>query len=95
MRITNEQRRRLCELMYFVLTEIRMLSWKRNAKQAADLADAFHNLPKDMWKDDFALERFRDSFLKGYQAKYRRSKMRNYVARIDEIIAMEADPSAN
>ena len=95
MRITEAQRKKLCELTYFALVDIRTLGWEGKAEQAADLADAFRNLPKDMWKDDFSLEQFRGLFLKDYQKKYPKDKGRNYLVMIDKVIAMGEDPSAN
>src|SRR5215510_8245439 len=42
---TESERQQLCEMLHFALLEIRMLGWNGKASQAADLADAFHNLP--------------------------------------------------
>ncbi len=95
MRVTNAQRKKLCELMHFAFIEIRHLGWSGKAEQAADLADAFHNLPKDMWKEDFALEQFGDLFLKDCQTKYPHGKIQNYLAQVRKIIAMREDPSNN
>ena len=47
------QRAKLCELMSEAFLELRMLAWNGNAAQAADLADAFHNLPALMYTDRF------------------------------------------
>ena len=90
MRITDDQRQKLCELMYWAFLEIRMLGSTGKAEQAADLADAFHNLPREMWKPDFALEEFRTFFLKDYHAKYPEGKVRNYLADVDAIIFINA-----
>jgi hypothetical protein len=95
MRLTDVQRKKLGELIYRALVEIRLLSWQKKPEQAADLADAFHNLPKDMWKDDFALEEFGHLFLKDYQAKYPDSPVANYLAAVEQIIAMGEDPATN
>jgi hypothetical protein len=95
MRITDAQRKKLCELIYSALLEIRQLGWDGKSGQAADLADAFHNLPREMWKDDFSLEQFRDLFLKDYQASYPKERIRNYLKQVDQIIAMGADPATN
>ena len=46
---TDEQRRVLCEMMACAFIEIRMLGWAGKAAQAADLADAFHNAPREMY----------------------------------------------
>jgi hypothetical protein len=67
--------------------EIRWLGWSGEAEQAADLADAFHNLPQCMWRDDFSLQFFRDAFLAVYRQKYPTG--RDYIAMLAEIISME------
>jgi aminoglycoside phosphotransferase len=66
---------------------MRLLGWAGKAQQAADLADAFHNLPTGMWQVDFNLQLFRDAFLVPYQQKYPQGRARDYVAMVDEIIA--------
>ena len=72
-----------------------MLGLGGKSKQAADLADGFHNLPKDMWKDDFSLERFRDDYLAVYQKKYPKRRPYNYVRAVNQILASEEDISGN
>lgn len=48
--LPNEvQRQQLCDLVAQALIEIRMLCWNNKPAQAADLADAFHNLPREMY----------------------------------------------
>jgi hypothetical protein len=86
---TDAQRQKLCEMIHQAFIEIRLLGWDGKAGQAADLADAFHNLPRDMWRDDFSLQFFRDAFLSVYQKKYPTRIVRDYVAMVDEIIAMK------
>jgi hypothetical protein len=86
--LTEAQRQKLCEMLYHAFIELRLLGWSGKAEQAADLADAFHNLPASLWKDDFSLRFFRDSFLGVYQRKYPEGRVRDYVAMLDEIIAM-------
>jgi hypothetical protein len=85
--LTDAQRRRLCEMMHYAFVEMRLLGWGGKAEQAAELADAFHNLPVDMWRDDFSFQFFRDSFLGVYQRKYPEGRVRDYVAMVDEIAA--------
>jgi len=94
MRLTTGHKRILCDLMRSAFLEIRFLGLKRRGKQAADLAQAFHSLPKEMWEPDFTLEGFREC-LKKYQAKYPTAKSRNYVFEVNQIIAFLEDPSAN
>lgn len=85
---TDAQRQKLSEMMHQAFIEMRLLGWDGKAEQAADLADAFHNLPRDMWQIDFSLQFFRDAFLAVYQKKYPVRLVRDYVAMVDEIIAM-------
>jgi hypothetical protein len=75
-------------MMYWAFLEMRHLGASGKAAQAGDLADAFHNLPTDMWRNDFSLQFFRDSFLMVYQKKYPEPRFRNYIAMVDEIIGM-------
>lgn len=86
---TDSQRRKLCEMMHHAFIEMRLLGWGGKSEQAADLADAFHNLPRDIWHDEFSLQFFRDSFVAVYQRKYPEGRSRDYVAMVDEIIAMK------
>jgi hypothetical protein len=81
---TDAQRRGLSKTLSLAIIEIRYLAYKGKSEQAADLADAFHNLPVDMWADHFSLHFFRDSFLKVYKQKYPVG-IENYVAMLDEI----------
>jgi hypothetical protein len=85
---TDAQRRNLSNMLYFAFLEIRVLGLKGKSAQAADLADAFHNLPLGMWSDSFSLRFFCDCFLQSYQQKYPEHPT-NYVAMLDEIIAMQ------
>lgn len=84
--LTNAQRQKLCEMMFEALLELRMLGWAGKSQQAGDLADAFHNVPIGIWRDDFSLTFFRNSFVGAYQRKY--PETRDYVAMVDAIIAM-------
>ena len=54
------------------------------SEQAADLADAFHNLPKDIWNETFSLE-IRDNFLSVYEQKYPEGRVRDYISAVNEI----------
>jgi hypothetical protein len=95
MMINEAQRQKLGELIHNVLVEIRELGWNGKAQQAADLADAFHNLPNDLWDDELALERFCDLYLKDYLTKYPQPGFFNFQTSLDQIIRMGEDPSTN
>ena len=95
MQLNDGQRKKLGELLHNALVEIRELGRAGKAEQAADLADAFHNMPNDMWDDDFALEQFCDLYLKGYQAKYSEGRIYDFTGLIEQIIKMGENPSTN
>lgn len=69
-KISDAQRKDLCGMMGQAFIEIRFLCRGGKCEQAADLADAFHNLPGGIWSDDFSLEFFYDVYLGEYQRKY-------------------------
>ena len=46
---TEEERARLCDIIGYAFVQLRILGWQGKAAQAADLADAFHNLPQEMY----------------------------------------------
>jgi len=95
MRITDAHRKKLSEMMHWAFVEIRLLGSTGKAEQAADLADAFHNLPKEMWKKEFSLEYFRDAFLVDYQEKYPDDRIRDYIAVVNRILAEGEDYQTN
>ena len=86
MNLSQEQVGLLLDLMHYAFSDIRMFASQGNAEQASDLADAFHNLPKEMMKETVRLEDFRDMYLKPYHEKYPDSKTFNYIARVNEIL---------
>src|SRR5688500_7872813 len=75
-RPTEMQIRLLNEMLRVALLEIRGLGWQGKAQQAADLADAFHNLPTLMNTDEFSLTEF-GTYLKTYQRRY--AETNNYL----------------
>ena len=82
---TESERQKLSRMLFCALLEIRALGNEGKAEQAADLADAFHNLPTYLWSEDFSFSFFR-TFLEGYQQKYSKSGVDfNYVRMLDEI----------
>ena len=87
--LTDAQRQKLCAMMRIAFIEIRGLAWNGRAKQAGDLADAFHALPVNIWREDFSLQFLRDAFVRQYQRKHPRGRLYDYVGLVDEIIAMK------
>ena len=82
----ENQRRLLCEMLHRVLLETRILGWEGKATQAADIADAFHELPIYMISQDFSWTIFR-SYLETYQDKYPRKQNSefDYLSLLEEI----------
>ncbi|MGC4043206.1 MAG: hypothetical protein QM758_05335 [Armatimonas sp.] len=81
---TPAQRELLCDMIHDAFVELRSLGWEGRPEQAADLADAFHNIPKEMhgW-GNFSWSMFR-SMLENYHLKWG-SSYRNYVIMLDKI----------
>jgi hypothetical protein len=96
MKINDSHRKQLCEMMYYAFLELRHLGSTGKSGQAHDLADAFHNLPKGMWTEEFSLEFFRDAFLSVYQTKYPGQRVRDYVGMVNAMLAAgSGDHSTN
>src|SRR4030095_897424 len=82
--LTERQRQELCRMLFNALLEIRAFGSEGKAQQAADLADAFHNLPIYLWSDQFSMSLFR-KFLEEYQQRYLESGGFDYIKMLDEI----------
>jgi hypothetical protein len=78
-----EQQRKLCDMLHHAFVDIRMLAAGGHGEQASDLADAFHNLPHEIWCDYFSISFFRQAFLTPYVRKW--SGGRDYSAMLDEV----------
>jgi hypothetical protein len=66
---TPKQRELLCDMISAAFVEIRLLCWDGQAEQAGDLADAFHNIPKEM----YGWGSFRWKAFRGGLARYQRN----------------------
>lgn len=87
--LTEAQRKELCAMMGRAYIEIRRLGWyEGKAEQAGSLADAFHNVPCEMWMSHFSLLVLRDSYLLPYQKKYPEECRCDFVSWADKIISM-------
>jgi hypothetical protein len=71
-RPTDHQREQLCKMLMAVFVEIRADGWNGRIEPMTELADAFHNLPVDMYQDYFDwaslklyLDRYRKRFPRG------------------------------
>lgn len=84
--IPNEaQQKKLCSMLHLALVHIRTLAGAGRAEQAADLADAFHNLPHEIWRDYFSISYFREAFLGPYYRKWPDRHEPDYLSLLDEI----------
>ena len=81
----DEQRKKLCDMLHHALVEIRMLGGGGHGEQASDLADAFHNLPQEIWRNYFSISHFRQAFLVPYYRKWPDRRPYDYIALLDEV----------
>jgi hypothetical protein len=76
-------------MMYHAFVEIRALGWSGRGEEAADLADAFHNLPHDVYRyGGWDANGFRAA-LRDYQQKY--SNTMDYLGMLDRIFPPGGD----
>ena len=88
--LTEPERQKLTRMLYYALLEIRALGYEGKTEQAADLADAFHNLPAYLWREEFSFGFFR-IFLEAYHQKYAEAGVKfNYLGMLDEITGQSA-----
>ena len=87
---TESQKQMLCQMMHYAFVEMRALGWDGKTKQVADLADAFHNLPTEIYGiGSFDWTLLRD-MLQYYQDKYHVESYLgkfNYTLMLDKIRA--------
>lgn len=87
---SDAQKQFLCETMlYRAFLHIRVLGWQGDAKRAAAVADAFHNLPFFLHRPDFlwsslllSLNCFYDEYPED------RDQYPNYLEMFDEVLGM-------
>ena len=85
---SEEQCIRLHEMVASAFIEMRLLGWAGKSEQVADLADAFHNIPREIygwgqWSRDITR-----GMLESYQDKYHHESYPgriNYIAVFDSI----------
>ena len=85
---TPKQREMLCDMIHYAFVELRLLGAGGHGKQAEDLADAFHNIPQEMYREKvFSWDTFRE-VLEIYQRKWQGKSPvsgRDYVEMLEEI----------
>jgi hypothetical protein len=67
--LNDAERSALANLNYWVLVEMRILGCEGKAEQVKDLAEASHNVPMTMWRNDFSITFHRQAFQR-YHDKY-------------------------
>ena len=85
---TEEQRKGLNSLVALALVEIRMLTAENRSKQIFDLADAFHNVPLEMYGWGSFSWDMTYKLIERYQSKYHYEEYVgriNYLQRLAEI----------
>jgi hypothetical protein len=91
---TEQQRAWLDEMMYHAFLELRLLGGEGKSAQCADLADAFHNIPKFMHDPRYGPWKDRRRDLLYYCEKYKGQRPTNYnYVRTLDFIAEGNDPS--
>lgn len=82
------QQKKLCDLLHHALVDIRTLAGSGRSAQASDLADAFHNLPQEIWCNSFSISSFRQAFLVPYYRKWPDRRPLDYIGLLDEVEKM-------
>lgn len=88
---TDAERQYLARLMYLSFCDLRVLTNEGRNEQANALADAFHNVPLLMFRNDFSFRAFRDG-LRRYQESFRDRPLTDYLEQLDKMIARPATP---
>lgn len=86
---TEAQRIKLHDLVATAFIEIRILGWAGRATQAAELANAFHNLPREIYGWGIWNVRMTRRTFQRYQDKYHGKAYvgkTDYVAKFDTIL---------
>ncbi len=81
--LNDGERAALANSNYLVILEMRILGREGKAEQVKDLAEAAHNVPMTMWRDDFSVT-FHRAVFQDYRDKYGVRPF-DYVAEIDKI----------
>jgi hypothetical protein len=69
MSLSDQERRGLCEVLYWAFIDLRGMGSPDRALQSSKLAYALHNFPHYLFADDFSWEKVEGS-LRYYQSQY-------------------------
>jgi hypothetical protein len=75
--LSDQQRRGLCEVMYWAFVELRGMGSAEHAVQASKLCYALHNLPHFLFAEDFTWDKVKGP-LRYYQEHFYRERKTGY-----------------
>ncbi|MBU0753844.1 MAG: hypothetical protein KJ645_01805 [Planctomycetes bacterium] len=87
----DEQKAKLAKFVRLAFIEIRAISAEGRCKQASDLADAFHNMPREIYGCGKWSKSLTRGMMQDYQNKYHDedySPKYDYVSAFDDIFAV-------
>ena len=84
---TEEQKRALCGLMHRAFVTLRNLGYAKKPDAIADLADVFHNLPDEMFREEAWDWNQFEAALLDFEEKYPEDKIYPFAALLREIRA--------
>lgn len=84
---TEEQRRELCGLMHRAFVTLRNLGYAKKHDAIAELADVFHNLPDEMFREEVWDWNFFEAGLRDFEEKYPDEHFYSFAAMLREIRA--------
>ncbi len=87
--LTEAERRELSRMLYMALLEIRLSGWDGDADKAADIADAFHNIPPLLFGKTFSFDYFRKC-LESYRRKHPEPGF-DYLEMLDKLLREERE----
>lgn len=79
----DAQRKKLCDMLSHAFVEIRSLA-PTDGCRASELADVFHNIPNELWRDYFSISFFREAFLLPCLRRWPKGPY-DYLAALDEV----------
>jgi hypothetical protein len=84
---TENQKRELCGLMHRAFVTLRNLGCAKKHDAVAELADVFHNLPDEMFREEAWDWNGFEAALQDFEEKYPEDKFYPFAARLREIRA--------
>ena len=82
---TEEQQRQLCDLMHLAFVALRNLGYGEKHEAVAELADVFHNLPQEMFREEVWDWNLLEAGLRGFEEKFPDDKVFSFAAMLRDI----------